>query len=112
MHHQEELGAGEKRDRREFGEGVEGLLAEVRVDGEHVVWRDEPGVAVGRALRHHVGADVLAATGAVLDHQGLRPDRLQTLREHACNGVGRPAGRQRNDDPHRLRGILLGESRA
>ena len=34
-----------------------------------------------------VGADVLAAAGAVLDHHRLRPDALQPLRDGAGDGV-------------------------
>ena len=59
----------------QIGQRIERLLAEVRIDREHVVGREQPGVAVGRALRHQVGADVLAAAGAVLDHHRLRSRR-------------------------------------
>ena len=101
MHHQQELDARDLRHRREVGERIERRLGEIRVDREDVVGREQPGVAVGRALRDQVGADVLAAAGAVLDHHRLRPDPCRPCAMRAGDGVGRAARRQRHDDPDR-----------
>ena len=58
---------------------------------------DEQRVAVGRRLRHQLGADRGIAAGAVLDHHRL-PPMLGHFRTHdAGDGVGRAAGRERHD---------------
>ena len=101
IHHQQELDARDLRYGQQIRERIERLLAEVRIDRKHVVGREQPGVAVGRALRHEIRTDVLAAAGAVFDHHRVRPDALQVLGERPGDSVGRPAGGERHDDPDR-----------
>src|SRR5205823_12744997 len=60
----------------------------VRGDGAH----DER-VAIRRALRDEVGADVAAGAGLVLDHHGLAERLLQLRRNQARGEVHRTSGR-------------------
>src|SRR5262249_38149529 len=67
---------------------------------------DEPGVAVGRRLRHVGRADDAAGAGPVLDHKRLaEPRHLRS--QHADDEVGRPTRRRGNDDADGLRWIRL-----
>ena len=68
---------------------------------------DRDGVAVGRGLGDHVGAERAAGAAAVVDHDLLLEDFLQLLPDHAGDQVVRPAGRERHDQPDRLRRKLL-----
>src|SRR5256885_12075847 len=74
---QQKLDARHLGNGGEVGERIEGRLAQVGVDGEDVVGGEQPCVTVGRALRHQLGADVLAAAWPVFHHHRLRPDALQ-----------------------------------
>src|SRR5947207_1435300 len=68
--------------------------------------RDEQRVAVGRALRDEVGADIAAGAGLVLDDdrlsQGFRKARAQSTRGE----IGDTARRESDDEPDRLGGIV------
>ena len=69
-------------------------------------------VAVGRRLRHHVGADRAARAAAIL-HQHRLPHRLlHALRDDARGDVGGAARRERHDDADRFRrkSLRLGEA--
>ena len=57
-------------------------------------------MAVGRGFRDHLGGDVGAAAGPVLDHDLLAPQSRQRIGHDAGGDVGRPAGRERHDQPH------------
>src|SRR6267154_5807220 len=67
---------------------------------------DEERVAVGRALRDEIGADVAARSGAVLDDDRLPERFAQTGRERPRGEIGDPARRKSDDEPDRLRGVL------
>jgi hypothetical protein len=68
---------------------------------------EKQGVAVGRRLRHEIGADGAARAGLVL-HEELAAELLgQARREHARRRVGEAAGRERHYDAHRPRRIGL-----
>src|SRR5207244_204816 len=67
MRQQEVIALQDERDRREAALGIVGQrLVEKAVGGEGLVHRGEERVAVGRGLRHRLGADVAARAGAVL----------------------------------------------
>jgi len=96
------------RDRREIRQRVERDLREhVRVDHHRAVEAEQQRVAVGRGLRHLLGADVAARAGAVLDDHLLAEADAERLGHHARAVVGDAAGGERHHDAHRLRGILL-----
>ena len=52
-------------------------------------------VAVGRGFRDHLGADIAAGSGPVLDKELLAEPLRQILADQARRDVGRPAGRSR-----------------
>ena len=83
------------RDQRDVGEVLDRIERHVGVERRGVDVRgggDEPGIAVGRRLRHVRGADDAAGTGAVLDHQRLAEAR-HLRGQHADDEIGaaRPA---------------------
>ena len=69
-------------------------------------------VAVGAAMRRRLGADVVAAAGAVLDRERLAELVGQPLRDQAGGEIGGAAGRGGDDDAHRPRRIGLREGHA
>jgi hypothetical protein len=64
-------------------------------------------MAVGRAFRRRLGADVAAGAGLVVDQHGLPEDRRKLLRDPARADVDRAARRRGRDDAHRLGRIRL-----
>ena len=74
-----------------------------RVAGGH----DHERVAVGRALGHEVGAQVVRGTWLVLDHDRLAERDGHLLGERTRDQVDRAAGRRRDHDPDRARRIRL-----
>ena len=80
---------------------IAGLMPSV-VRGGH-----QQRVAVGRRLRHDVGADQRARAGAVLDHDGLLERRGQAIADGARQHVGERAGRIRHDEAQRPGRIIL-----
>ncbi len=108
MHHHQQRCVREDRDWREVGAEIERqVLVERGRDGVGGVGHEQR-VAVGRRAHRHFGADVGAAARAVLDHERLAEPNGHPLPEQARQDVGRAAGRDRNDDPHRAGGIALG----
>jgi len=73
--------------------------------------REKQRVAVGRALRHVIGADDAGARRAVLDHEALPEALAQMLRQDARDQVGSTAGRERHHDAHSPCGVFLGAER-
>src|SRR5712691_1668041 len=68
------------------------------IGGEH------DGVTVGRSFCH---AGSARDAGAVLDNDGLIPNLRKLVSERARQDVSRAAGRDRDDDAHRLVGKWL-----
>ena len=64
--------------------------------------RQHQRVAVGSAVRH---ADRSGNPRPVFDDDGLLPDSTELLRQDTGQDVGVAAGREWNDDFHRLVGI-------
>ena len=70
-------------------------------------------VAVRRRARDLGGADRAAAAGLVVDDQRLAERPVDLLGDDAGDDVGGAAGRERNDQPHRLGRIArLGPAQA
>ena len=65
-------------------------------------------MAVLVGLGHHVGADIAAGAGLVLDHDRLADGVLQLGADQPRQDVGGAAGRKRHDDAHRLAEGLRG----
>jgi hypothetical protein len=91
--------AEQMRDRRKVDKGI---VVELAVKA----WRDchrgcgvQDGVSVGIGLRDHLRRGVGAAARAVFDHDLVPPHPRQRLRHQAGGDIGRPAGRQRHDQP-------------
>jgi len=101
MHQAEQRRPHDIGDRREVGdEIVIELLIKRIVDGVDGV-RHEQRMAVRGRPRRHLGADVVAAAGPVLDHEGLPEPLGQPLRNEARDEVGAAAGRGRDQDADR-----------
>ena len=58
------------------------------------------GVAVGLGAHDRFGADIGGAAAAILDHHLLAPDFRQLAGDHARDGVGAAARRERHDQAH------------
>ena len=68
-------------------------------------------VAVGRRLRHGIGADVAARAGAVLDYDRLTPALRHANADEARVKIGDAARRKRHHDLDRLGRIGLARGR-
>jgi len=64
-------------------------------------------VAVRERFHHRFGADVGTRARPVLNDEGLAEPFRQPLAHQACGDVGRAAGRESDDQPHRARRIRL-----
>ena len=64
-------------------------------------------VAIRRASRRELAADVSPCTGTIIDDDLLTPDFTQLLRDDARNDVRRTARRKRHDDAHGFGRITL-----
>ena len=94
---------GDQRDRVEILVVVERQVRQQaridRVGIEH----DQPGIAVGRRLRHHRAAGAAGGAGAVLDHDRRAQPLRQTGLRQPRDRVDRAARRKRHHDPDRPR---------
>jgi len=109
LHHQHLRGRSQQRHRQQVPVGIVGqALVEVFVDRHRAISRNQQRMAVGGRLGDHLGADVAARAAAVFHHEGLPKRLLQALGKRAADDVGRRAGRVRNYDSDRLRGVRLG----
>ena len=64
-------------------------------------------MAIGRRMRDELGADDAACSGAVLRNHLPAELPAQVRGDHAPDQIVQAAGRERNDDPHLLGGVLL-----
>jgi hypothetical protein len=100
--HAHHVGLGDQqRHRREIADRV---VAQRRIEelvGGKPWPDDEDGVAVGIGTGHHVGGDVAAGAGLVLDHHRLAPHLLQAVADQPRGDVSRAARRKRHHDAHR-----------
>ena len=94
---------GDQRDRGQILVVVERQVRQQaridRVGIEH----DQPGIAVGRRLRHRGAAGAAGGAGAVLDHDRHAQPLSQAGLRQPRHRIDRAAGRERNDDPDRAR---------
>ena len=112
MHENQQRRAHDIRDWREVGdEVVVELLIKRIVDGIDGV-RHEQRIAVCGRTRRHLGTDIVAAAGTVLDEEGLPEPLRQPLRDEARDEVGAAAGGGRDQDADRTRRIRLGDGNA
>ena len=100
MHHHHEGDVGDGGDRRKVLERIARVLQHVRIHHQHVVGREQPGMAVGRALGHRLGADAVAGPRAVLHHHRRAPVLLHLLRNLARRHIEAGAGAAGHDDAH------------
>src|ERR1041384_5057612 len=93
------------------GEILHRVVAEAAVEalvrGEDAVVAQEPGVAIGRALRHRLGRDVTAGARTVLDHHLLAPALAELLPERSRQDVARAARGESDHEADRLLGKTL-----
>ncbi len=68
---------------------------------------EKQGVAVGRRARRELGADAAAGARPVVDHHRLAQIGAELQRHGARHDVIAAAGRERDDQVHRLRRIGL-----
>jgi hypothetical protein len=68
----------------------------------HRAGREEEGVAVGCGLGRFGRADIAAGAATVLDHHRVAPHLRELLADDPRRDVGRAAGRERDDESHRL----------
>ena len=68
---------------------------------------DRQRVPVGRRVRRDFRADDAAGAAAVVDDDLLAQVLAQVRGDHAPDHVVAAAGRERNDEPHRLHRIVL-----
>ena len=83
------------------------LRIDARADDQAAEVGEQQRVAVGRALRDEIGADVAVRAGLVLDDHRLAPDLGELRADLAREDVGGAAGRVRHDEADRLRWIGL-----
>jgi hypothetical protein len=109
VHREDQRRDAGERDRREALHRVvrELALVERRV-GRMARDHGEQAVAVGRRLRHQVGAENAVGAGTVVDHDRLAEAGGHLLRHDARHAVGDAAARIRHDPADRLRRIRLG----
>ncbi|MBI2297250.1 MAG: hypothetical protein HYU76_14725 [Betaproteobacteria bacterium] len=92
------------------------VVREVRddhgIDRERAARAHQQRVAVGRRLRHQVGADVAAASPPVVHHDGLPEDFAQRGPDDAGGDVHVAARRIRHDQADGAGGVLLRGGRA
>ena len=90
------------RHRCKIPDQVIGQAAVVRCPPRGVRAADHHnGVAVGLSARHGLQRDGAGATGTVVDHHRLAPNRVQFLRHRAHGDVAPTTGSQRNHETHR-----------
>jgi hypothetical protein len=95
------------RHRRKVAHRVVGQVGDqVRRDRERADVREVHEVAVGRALRRHVGGDVAARAGLVVDHHLLAEARAERALHHARDRVGAAARGEADDEADRAAWIL------
>ena len=87
------------------------LLLQDRIDRESRRARKKQRVAIGRGSRADFGADDAAGAGAVVDDDLLAELLAQFCCKHAAEDVVAAARWKRDDHPHRLRWICLGNDR-
>jgi hypothetical protein len=75
-------------------------LVDVRI-AAHGVGRNQDRVAIRRAFRRGLHADVAVGAGLVLDDNLLTQAARQMLADQARTHVGRAAGRKRHDEAKR-----------
>ena len=103
IRHAHQVGLGDqKRHRSEIPDRIVAQRRIQELVGGHAGADDEDGVAVGVGMGDHVGRDVAAGAGLVLDHHRLAPDLLQAVADQARGDVGRAARRERHHDLHRF----------
>ena len=98
--------------RREILRRIERQLGiDARADHQAAEVGEQQRVAVGRALRDEIGADVAVRAGLVLDHDRLAPDLGELRPDLAREDVGGAAGRVGHDDADRLGRVVLRRAR-
>ena len=102
-HHHHRNGA-EQRHRREVLDRIEGQLGVERRRDRDRAWRQQQRVAVGRGLRHRIGAEIAAGAGLVLHHHRLAEALAEFSADKARERVGGAAGGERNHEGDRARG--------
>jgi hypothetical protein len=106
-------GGSEHRDRRE---ALHRIVADVLIDDG----ADDEGARIAEqqrmAVRLRLGGrpcpDGAAGARPILDHDALPQHDRETLPDEPCHDVGRPARRERHDDPDRLYRIGLRRRRS
>ena len=101
--HQRHRHVGDAADMVEI---IHDVIFEIFIEGRRGGLRDVPdrdGVAIGRGLGDARHGDRAARAAEVLDDHGLAERPAHGFRDKARNGVGRAAGRCRDDQRNRLR---------
>ena len=100
------LRGGENRDRCERLDRVVGQRAHPRIDRDG--YRDdEQRVAVLRRTCRQLAGDRAARAALVLDHELLAQPLAQLRRQLTGHDIVETPGRERNEDPNRLGGVVL-----
>ena len=107
MHDQYEIRVIDRRHRHEVAQQVEGFVVQQRLVDRMRVRHHQQCVAIGRRLRHQVGADHRARAWPIIDNERLPKNILQALANVARVDIGWPTGGERHDDPHRVTRIRL-----
>ena len=97
---------GGKRQIRNGGEvadGIVGQLHQADVDRYGCDVADHQRVAIRRRFGRQVHADRAACTASVIDDERLSPALGELLIDRAGEQIRATAGRQRHDEPNRLR---------
>src|SRR5439155_20345076 len=104
--HQNVRAAAHERDRREVLLRVERQRPVQRHVDRVGRRRDEQRVAVGRALRDEIGADIAAGAGLVLDDDRLSQGFRKTRAQSARGEIRDSARRKSDDEPDWFRRVL------
>ncbi len=108
MHHDQVRGRGDDADRVEvLARIVAEVLHEAGRRPDRRAGHHQQRVAVGRGLRDRAGRDRAAGAAAVVDDDLLAEDFAHLVGDAARRGAGAAAGRERNHQGDRPRGIAL-----
>ena len=107
MHHQQQPGASELRNRREVVDRVIGKAGTQRAIDRVLVIREKERVAVGRRLSGQLARDHARGAGAVLDDHLLLHQLAELGAEEPCQEIGRAARRRRHVDADWMIRIVL-----
>jgi hypothetical protein len=107
VHFHDQGNEADERHRRDVAHKIETEVVVERSVDRVRRHAEQQRVAVRRRAHHRFGRDIAAGARPVVDDDSLAQAIRQPLADHAGDDVGRAAGRNLDDEAHRLRRIRL-----